>query len=152
MPPQRIARLPLSLGQLVIRYAAFAVIATLANLGTQRLVLAGTGGWYVLALGAGTGVGLVVKYALDKRWIFHDMRGALREETRKFSLYILTGVATTAIFWGSETAFWMIGQTQAMREVGAVLGLTVGYVIKYNLDYRFVFRPGPPSPSGRQDQ
>ena len=27
-----------------------------------------------------------------------------------------------------------------MREIGAILGLTVGYVIKYNLDYRFVFR------------
>ena len=65
--------------------------------------------------------------------------GKLREETRKFGLYTLTGVGTTAIFWGSETLFWLLGRTQGMRETGAVLGLTIGYVIKYNLDYRFVF-------------
>ena len=34
-------------------------------------------------------------------------------------------------------------KTDLMREVGAVLGLAVGYVIKYTLDRRFVFRePG----------
>ncbi len=127
--------------QLVLRYAAFACLATLANLGAQRLVLAGTGGWYMPALATGTGVGLLFKYALDKRWIFYDVSGAIGQETRKFSLYVLTGVGTTAIFWGSETLFWVLGQTQTMREIGALLGLAVGYVIKYNLDDRFVFRP-----------
>lgn len=130
----------LTLRQLVIRYAAFAVFATFANLGVQRAVLAGTDGLYVPALLAGTLVGLVLKYILDKRWIFFDDRVGLRNETRTFSLYALTGVGTTALFWSSETLFWLIGQTQMMREFGAVLGLTAGYVIKYNLDYRFVFR------------
>ena len=27
-----------------------------------------------------------------------------------------------------------------MRELGAILGLTIGYIIKYKLDKRFVFR------------
>lgn len=121
------------------RYAAFAVIATVANLGVQRLVLLATNGWYVAALMAGTLVGLVVKYRLDKKWIFFDHRTGFRSETMTFGLYTLTGVGTTALFWGSETLFWLFGQTQTMREIGAVLGLTVGYVIKYNLDYRFVF-------------
>jgi putative flippase GtrA len=49
------------------------------------------------------------------------------------------GLVTTAIFWGTETAFWMIWHTGMMRELGAVLGLLVGYVVKYNLDRRFVF-------------
>lgn len=37
-----------------------------------------------------------------------------------------------------------------MREIGAVLGLIVGYVTKYHLDRRFVFRPelGSPAPAG----
>lgn len=131
----------LSLRRLVVRYAVFACIATLANLAMQRLVLAATDGWYLPALAMGTLVGLVVKYALDKKWIFFDALGAVQDETRKFSLYTLTGVGTTAIFWVSETAFWLIGQTQSMRETGAVLGLTVGYVIKYKLDNRFVFHP-----------
>lgn len=131
----------LSLTQLVLRYAAFAVLATLANLGAQRAVLAGGGG-FVVALAAGTAAGLVLKFLLDKRWIFYDPTGAAVEETRKFSLYTVTGIGTTLIFWGSETGFWLIGQSQGWREFGAVLGLTVGYVIKFNLDRRFVFAPG----------
>lgn len=129
----------LTFRQLVIRYAVFAVIATFANLAVQRLVLEGNEGWYVPALMAGTLVGLVVKFILDKQWVFFDGSSKVRDETRKFGIYTLTGVCTTAIFWGSETLFWLIGDTQSMREIGAVLGLTVGYVIKYNLDYRFVF-------------
>ncbi len=49
------------------------------------------------------------------------------------------GLVTTAIFWGTETAFWLIWGTDLMREVGAVLGLSVGYVTKYLLDRRYVF-------------
>lgn len=110
----------------------------------QRIVLFMVGGMtgYVLALCAGTGIGLVVKYILDKRWIFSDPLRSARAETRMFSLYTLTGVGTTLVFWGSETAFWLIWQTQAMRELGAVLGLTAGYFVKYQLDKRYVFAAG----------
>ena len=64
----------MSLRMLVLRYAAFALLATIANLAAQRAVLwwdASSIG-FVLALLAGTAVGLVLKYLLDKRWIFHD--------------------------------------------------------------------------------
>lgn len=126
---------------LVLRYAAFAVIATVTNLAAQRIVLfAGdTRGHFALAVGTGTIVGLVTKYLLDKRWIFLDLETGLKGHGRKFSLYTAMGIVTTAIFWGTETAFWLIWQTDLMRELGAVLGLGVGYVVKYNLDRRFVF-------------
>ena len=63
----------------------------------------------------------------------------MKAHSKKFSLYTAMGLITTAIFWGTETVFWLIWQTDAMRELGAVLGLSVGYVVKYNLDRRFVF-------------
>ena len=128
--------------ELIIRYAAFAALATVANLATQRLVFATMDREirFLFALIAGTGAGLVLKYVLDKKWIFFDAAQPLAAESRKFSLYTLTGVATTLIFWGAEAAFWMIWQTQPMREAGAVIGLTIGYIIKYNLDRRFVFQ------------
>ena len=49
--------------QIAMRYAAFAVIAILANLGAQRIVLAllDTQGELAAAIFVGTGVGLVVK-------------------------------------------------------------------------------------------
>lgn len=132
--------------QLALRYGAFAVIATLANLAAQRLVLmAGDGGAvFALALAVGTLVGLVIKYLLDKRWIFFDRSGGLENHGRKFSLYAAMGLVTTAIFWGTETAFWLIWGSDLMREAGAVIGLTIGYVVKYRLDRRYVF----PRPEG----
>lgn len=126
---------------LVLRYGAFAVLATVANLGTQRLVL-GYGDWagtYIMAVIAGTAVGLVAKYVLDKKWIFTSADRGLAAEGQQFVLYSVTGVATTMVFWGFETVFWLVGQTHMAREIGAVLGLSIGYVVKYQLDRRYVF-------------
>ena len=131
----------MTLQTLVLRYAFFAVLATLANLATQRglLWLGDSGAVFGLAMAAGTIVGLVLKYILDKRWIFGDMNVGVKAHSKRFSLYTAMGLVTTAIFWGMETAFWLVWQTYAMRELGAVLGLSIGYVVKYNLDRRFVF-------------
>ncbi|MCX7567518.1 GtrA family protein [Sulfitobacter sp. F26169L] len=126
---------------LVLRYAAFAIVATLANLGVQRLVLApgSEGVTFALAVGAGTFVGLVTKYSLDKKWIFYDDGTGVKAHGHKFSLYTAMGLVTTVIFWGIETFFWLIWQTDAMRELGAIIGLSIGYYIKFHLDQRFVF-------------
>ena len=126
---------------LVFRYVFFAVLATLANLTTQRgvLLLGDSSKLFALALVAGTVVGLVLKYILDKRWIFDDMSVGFKAHRKRFSLYTAMGLFTTAIFWSMETVFWLVWQTDAMRELGAMLGLSIGYVVKYKLDRRFVF-------------
>ncbi|MEQ8335442.1 GtrA family protein [Nisaea sp.] len=131
----------MTLRTLILRYAGFAVIATLVNLATQRVVLqyGDSGITLALAIGAGTLAGLVIKYLLDKRWIFYDLGTGMKQHGQKFALYTAMGLITTAIFWGTETAFWLVWGTDLMREIGAVLGLTVGYVVKYNLDRRLVF-------------
>ena len=126
---------------LLLRYAVFAVLAAMLNLAIQRLILVvnSTTLGLAAAIGTGTIVGLIVKYLLDKRCIFYDADASDWAHARKFTLYTFAGLLTTCIFWGAETAFWLIWQTDAMRELGAVIGLTIGYVIKYNLDRRFVF-------------
>jgi putative flippase GtrA len=103
-----------------------------------RAEISGSSG-LVLALVVGTAVGLVVKYLLDKRWIFGDLSRGAQAHARRFSLYAATGVVTTAIFWGAEAGAWAVWGTDAAREAGAVLGLAVGYVCKYQLDRRLVF-------------
>jgi len=127
--------------QLVLRYGAFALVATVANLAAQRLVLLAGHAPLVFAAAvvAGTGVGLAIKYVLDKRWIFYDGSTGLTSHGRKFTLYSAMGLVTTAIFWSFETGFWAVWHTDLMREAGACLGLAVGYVVKYQLDRRFVF-------------
>lgn len=138
-----------SKGALIMRYVAFAVVATVANLATQRAVLAvdrGTVG-FAVAVFLGTLAGLVIKYILDKRWIFDDRSTGAAAHGRKFALYTAMGVITTAIFWLTETVFWLTWKTDVMRETGAVIGLAIGYAVKYQLDRAFVFtrieRPGP---------
>jgi putative flippase GtrA len=131
----------LSRAQIALRYTAFAVVATLANLGAQRLVLAALDmrGELAAAMLAGTAVGLVVKYALDKKWIFFDASSGIAAHSKRFSLYTAMGVVTTMIFWGFEAGFWYVWRTDSMREAGAVIGLAIGYAVKYELDRRFVF-------------
>lgn len=127
---------------LVIRYTAFAIVAVAVNLLVQRIVLLAGDGvvWFVLAMGVGTLAGLVVKYALDKRWIFYDITAGASAQSKQFGLYSVMGLVTTAIFWATETTFWAIWGTDFARELGAVIGLSVGYVTKYQLDRRFVFK------------
>lgn len=125
---------------LVFRYTAFALLAILANLGVQRIIFAFD--WpfaYIWALLLGTFVGLIIKYILDKCWIFYDRAWGPAQQGKQFTLYSLMGVATTLIFWVTETMFWLAWHNQLAREVGAVMGLTIGYCVKYHLDRRYVF-------------
>ena len=128
----------MTLHGLVLRYALFAVIATVVNLAAQRLSLAL---WPALipAMAVGTLAGLIVKYVLDKHWIFFDASAGVAAHGKKFILYSAMGVVTTLIFWGSELGAWALWHAEAAREAGAVAGLAVGYVVKFLLDRRFVF-------------
>lgn len=122
-------------------YATFAVVSIAINIGTQAASMAVYAGTHAipLSLAAGTLTGLVSKYVLDKRWIFAHVSRDARHEARTFLLYGLMGVATTAVFWGTELAFHLLFHDDTMRYLGGVLGLVVGYIAKYLLDRRFVF-------------
>jgi len=126
---------------LVVLYTAFALAATLANLGSQALVVA----VWPAALGielsilVGTGVGLVIKYVLDKRYIFRFKTRNLLHDGRLFMLYTCMGILTTLLFWATEYAFHWLFASDAMRYLGGAIGLAVGYLVKYRLDKRYVF-------------
>lgn len=132
----------LSSSTLVLRYSSFAAVATIVNIITQvasTLLYAGHYELYVAML-AGTCTGLVIKYILDYHWIFQGQSVTLSHHSIKFTCYSLTGVLTTGIFWGTELIFAAVGDAYWLRYAGAVLGLSVGYVVKYHLDKYFVFR------------
>lgn len=123
-------------------YAIFALIATLANLGAQEMVIRGYDGAFavLLAMAAGTGVGLIVKYILDKRYIFRFRTRDLAHDGQTFALYTLMGLITTMIFWGCELGFDQLFASKPMRYLGGIIGLATGYFAKYQLDRRYVFR------------
>jgi len=128
--------------KLALNYGIFALIATAANIGVQDLVTRAYGGAFdiLASLIAGTGVGLVVKYVLDKRYIFRFRARGLAHDSRTFALYTVMGLATTVLFWGFEFGFHFLFQTKEMRYLGGMIGLAIGYLTKYHLDKRYVFR------------
>lgn len=126
---------------LAIKYTIFAVISTLINLLFQYFsfgLYEGFGSLYV-AMFIGTLAGLVVKYILDKKFIFYHVVEDKKDDAKKFALYSLMGVFTTIIFWGTEITFDTFSQDPNAKYLGAVIGLSIGYVIKYFLDKKFVF-------------
>jgi putative flippase GtrA len=128
--------------RLVAAYAVFALISIVANLGSQKLALLVYGGWMAVPLSVfvGTGVGLVVKFVLDKLWIFQYEHRNVAHGVTSFLLYSFMGLATTAIFWGFEFGADRVFGTETARLAGGFVGLVIGYMVKYRLDKQFVFR------------
>ncbi|WP_367345022.1 GtrA family protein [Stenotrophomonas bentonitica] len=122
-------------------YAIFAALSIAVNIGAQAASMAVYGDRFAIAISmiVGTGAGLVCKYVLDKTYIFKHQTKNVAHEARTFGLYTLMGIVTTLIFWSTEFLFHHIFGSDTMRYVGGVLGLVIGYVIKYVLDKKFVF-------------
>jgi len=135
------ADLTFSRSRLVFWYAAFAGISMVANLGSQKLAYVLYQAAYAVPISvcAGTAVGLIVKYLLDKAWIFRYEHRSVAHGVRTFALYVLMGLGTTFVFWAVEFAANALSQTENARLAGGALGLTIGYITKYQLDKRFVF-------------
>lgn len=126
---------------LAVKYTLFAIVSTLFNLLFQFLsfkVYSGFASLYI-AMAIGTLAGLVVKYILDKKYIFYHKTTGKEDDAKKFLLYSLMGVFTTIIFWGMEIGFDLIFKSDYSKYIGAIIGLSIGYIIKYFLDKRFVF-------------
>jgi len=87
----------------------------------------------------GTLAGLVTKYVLDKEYIFCHTPTDKTDDARKFVIYSFMGVFTTIIFWGTEITFNAIFENPYAKYMGAVIGLMIGYIIKYFLDKKYVF-------------
>lgn len=127
--------------RIALIYSLLAAIATVTNIFSQDLVVRAYQGPYAILLSVlvGTGVGLIVKYVLDKRYIFSFSARNIAHDGRVFLLYTLMGLATTVIFWSFEFGFHHLFESKEMRYLGGVIGLAIGYYAKYLLDRRFVF-------------
>ncbi len=132
---------------IALLYALFSAISTAINIGAQAIVVvvARHGGLHdTLTLPSsvivGTGLGLVSKYVLDKKWIFQYKAANPKDEARAFALYTAMGILTTLIYLGTEFSFHWAFKTDAMRYAGGAFGLGLGYYMKYFLDKKYSFR------------
>jgi hypothetical protein len=130
--------------KLAVTYTILALIATATNIASQAISVRLYSGIYSITLSifVGTLTGLLLKYILDKEYIFKFKANSAAHDTRTFLLYCVMGIATTTIFWGFEYAFQFFFGTEHMRYLGGMIGLAIGYITKYQLDKRFVFKQG----------
>lgn len=127
---------------MTLRYTIFAAIAIALNISTQELFsfIFNCPHEILASIAAGTGVGFFAKYFLDKRYVFKFQTNNIPKETQTFIFYFITSLVSTAIFWGFELLFDLIFQTKTMRYLGGISGLVLGYLTKYHIDRRYVFK------------
>ena len=127
--------------KIAVLYTLFAVLSTAINIGSQMLSI-----WIYkgplsveISILVGTVMGLPLRYFLEKRYIFNFTSKNLVHDGKLFIFYSAMGVITTLIFWGTEYAFHLIYDTDFMRYLGGVIGLSIGFYVKYQLDKKYVF-------------
>ena len=127
--------------RLITLYIFFCILATFCNLFVQRVFLysQNSSSNIINAILIGTIAGLIVKYVLDKIWIFNNYEKSIHKNVKYFLKYSFFGIATTLIFWSFELSFLYIWKSELAREIGAIIGLSIGYYIKYKLDKKYVF-------------
>lgn len=126
---------------IALLYTLFAVLSTVVNIGSQVLSVWLYKGIYFVEISifVGTVTGLPLRYYLEKRYIFAFTCNNLAYEGKVFIFYSTMAVVTTLIFWGTEYAFYLIFDNDLMRYTGGLIGLVVGFYVKYQLDRRYVF-------------
>jgi putative flippase GtrA len=124
-----------------VLYTLFVVLYTAINIGSQMLSI-----WIYkgplsveISILVGTVMGLPLSYFLEKRCIFRITNKNLVHDENLFVFYKAMSVITTIIFWGTEYAFHLIYDTDFMRYLGGIIGLSIGFYVKYQLDKKYVF-------------
>ena len=127
--------------KIIVLYILFAALSTIINIGLQMIsVLAYKGSYFVeISILVGTVAGLPLRYFLEKRYIFAFSSKNIVHDGKLFVFYSTMGVITTLIFWSTEYTFHIIYDTDLMRYVGGIVGLVIGFFIKYQLDKKYVF-------------
>ena len=127
--------------KIAVLYTLFAVLSTAINIGSQILSIWIYEGPFSVEISilVGTAMGLPLRYFLEKRYIFNFTSNNLVHDGKLFVFYSVMGVITTLIFWGTEYASHLIYDTDFMRYLGGIIGLSIGFYVKYQLDKKYVF-------------
>lgn len=94
--------------------------------------------WSSYALGLF--VGFVIKYLLDKKYVFNDGYENRKAETKKAGLYAFMSILCTILSVGITGSFKIVVGVQFAKRIGWFLGLLFGYTAKFFLDKKYVFK------------
>jgi len=116
-------------------YLIFAIAAIIINLLTQNILDYFLVNIYIQIF-SGTLAGLLIKYFLDKKFVFGNPKV---NTAKSFMLYSFFGGMLTPLWWSIELVFVFYFGTLLAQNIGALIGLTVCYYLKYLLDKKYVF-------------
>lgn len=85
----------------------------------------------------GTLVGFFSKFVLDTKYIF---KSKIKVISNEGFLYCWFSIFITAIYFVFELSFGYVFDSIEMRLIGAFIGLNVGYLVKYKVDEKYVFK------------
>jgi putative flippase GtrA len=127
--------------RIAVLYTLFAMLSTAINIASQMLSIWVYKGPFSIEISilVGTAIGLPLRYFLEKKYIFDFTSKNLVHDGNLFVFYSAMGVITTLIFWGTEYAFHLVYDTDLMRYLGGIIGLSIGFYVKYLLDKKYVF-------------
>jgi putative flippase GtrA len=134
---------------MIILYLVFAALTIALNLGVftfckwflEKNITAEKYQIYIKYFSklAGIAAGFVVKYALDKIYVFDDISQNVAEEVKKVGIYGLFSVFTTVLLFLISEVIERNVNWKHKTHIAWLIGLIVGYVIKFFLDKTFVF-------------
>lgn len=124
--------------KIFLKYFLFSFFSILINITSQEITLI----FYsniIFSILNGTITGFLFKFYVDRKYIF------TREDTifslKELMLYSSTAILTTTIFWSFELIFLYLFESKAFKISGAVIGLSIGFFMKYQLDKKITFNP-----------
>jgi hypothetical protein len=142
-------RLTLIRVRFTLLYSFFVAVGITTNLITQLLVAKVLTQVFQIYIGMSLGAltSMLVKFQLDRHYIFLCRPSSLITRGRQFFFYSLFGIVNISCFWSAELTFHFLFQAPSMRYVGAFIGLIVGHALKYRVDKRLVFKDALPAMS-----
>jgi len=129
------------------KYMAYSFLTLILNIGIQSITLNITGRSteaVILAIVVATVVSFVVKFFIDKNIIFKTKKGHQNERRKQVLLYAVFSIGTTLIYILVEMIFHFSFDSadlyEKKEEIGAIIGLLMGYSIKYIVDMKITFK------------
>lgn len=128
-------------------YVIFSLLSIVVNIGVQSLIFLALGRdtlVLMLAMSIGTIFSFAFKYIVDKKYVFNAKKATKVKEAKRVALYSFFSIFTTLLYISVESVFHVLFADDALfgmkEEIGALIGLASGYILKYNLDKKITFK------------
>ncbi len=90
----------------------------------------------------GVGVSYIVKFFLDKFIVFKKKDTQFKQTSKEFIKYFLFAIFTTVINVGGQ--YLLMNLFLIDYVIAAIVPLAIGYIVKFLLDRKYVFRENDP--------